>query len=59
MVFLAAAGLTEFYGMVGKLGYQCYAGWGVFGGLLLLAATFVDISGELGLARRAVAGQRF
>jgi phosphatidate cytidylyltransferase len=49
MVFLAAAGLTEFYGMVGKLGYQCYAGWGVFGGVLLLAATFVDVSGELGL----------
>jgi len=49
MVFLAAAGLAEFYGMVGKLGYQCYAEWGVFGGMLLLAATFVDVSGELGL----------
>jgi phosphatidate cytidylyltransferase len=49
MAFLAAAGLTEFYGMVRRLGYQCYAGWGVFGGMLLLAATFVDISGELGL----------
>ena len=32
--------------MVGKLGYQCYPGWGVFGGLLLLAATFVYCSGE-------------
>ena len=50
MMFLAAAGLTEFYGMVGKLGHQCYAGWGVFGGLLLLAATFVDISGDLGFS---------
>src|SRR5271169_3887446 len=50
MMFLAAAGLAEFYGMVGKLGHQCYAGWGVFGGLLLLAATFVDISGEFGAA---------
>jgi phosphatidate cytidylyltransferase len=49
MAFLAAAGLTEFYGMVRKSGHQCYAGWGVFGGVLLLAATFVDISGELGL----------
>ena len=49
MAFLAAAGLTEFYGMVGKLGHQCYAGWGVVGGVLLLAATFVDISGEMGL----------
>jgi phosphatidate cytidylyltransferase len=50
MMFLAAAGLTEFYGMAGKLGLQCYAEWGVFGGLLLLGATFVDISGEFGLA---------
>jgi len=49
MVFLAAAGLAEFYGMVGRLGHQCYAGWGIFGGMLLLAATFVDVSGELGL----------
>jgi len=46
MMFLAAAGLIEFYGMVGKLGYQCYPGWGVFAGLLLLAATFVYSSGE-------------
>jgi len=50
LMFLAAAGLAEFYGMVGKLGHQCYAGWGVFGGLLLLAATFVDCSGEFGLS---------
>ena len=48
MVFLAAAGLAEFYGMVGKLGHPCYAGWGVFGGALLLAATFIDVSGEFG-----------
>jgi len=50
MLFLAASGLAEFYGMVGKLGHKCYAGWGVFGGVLLLAATFVYISGEFGLA---------
>jgi phosphatidate cytidylyltransferase len=50
MVTLAGAGLVEFYGLVDKLGLQCYAGWGVFGGVLLLVATFVDVSGELGLA---------
>src|ERR1035438_2617664 len=50
MMFLAAAGMTEFYGMVRNLGHQCYAGWGVVGGLLLLGATFLDISGELGFA---------
>jgi phosphatidate cytidylyltransferase len=50
MVFLAAAGLTEFYGMVRKLGHECYAGWGVFGGVLLLGATFVYVSGQFGLS---------
>jgi phosphatidate cytidylyltransferase len=52
MVFLAAAGLAEFYGMAGKAGHECYAGCGVFGGVLLLAATFVDVSGEFGLSAR-------
>ncbi len=51
MVFLAAAGLTEFYGMVRKLGHECYAGWGVFCGVLLLVATFVYVSGEFGRFR--------
>jgi len=46
MMFLAAAGLIEFYGIVRKLGHHCYAGCGVFAGLLLLAATFVYCSGE-------------
>jgi phosphatidate cytidylyltransferase len=50
LVFLAAAGLQEFYGMVAKLGHACYAKEGVFGGMLLLAATFGYISGEFGKA---------
>ena len=40
MVFLAAAGLQEFYGMVGKLGHAMLREGGIFGGVLLLAATF-------------------
>ena len=52
MVFLAAAGLAEFYGMAGKTGLPCYAGWGMFGGVLLLAATFVDCSGQFGWSAR-------
>jgi phosphatidate cytidylyltransferase len=50
LIFLAAAGLHEFYGMVGKLGHACYSKAGIFGGVLLLVATFCYISGEFGLA---------
>jgi len=50
MVVLAGAGLVEFYGMVEKLGLQCYARWGVFGGVMLLVATFLDVSGQWGMA---------
>jgi phosphatidate cytidylyltransferase len=50
LVFLAATGLQEFYGMVAKLGYACYAKAGIFGGLLLLVATFCYISGQFGTA---------
>jgi phosphatidate cytidylyltransferase len=46
MMFLAATGLLEFYGMVRKLGMECYSNCGVYGGLLLLGATFVDVSGD-------------
>jgi len=50
LVFLAAAGLQEFYGMVSKLGHACHAKEGIFGGVLLLAATFCYISGWFGAA---------
>jgi phosphatidate cytidylyltransferase len=48
MVVLAGAGLIEFYGLVEKRGLICYKEWGVFGGLLLMASTFVYLSGLLG-----------
>ena len=48
LLFLAGTGLREFYGMVAKLGHACYAGAGLFGGALLLIATFCYISGEFG-----------
>jgi phosphatidate cytidylyltransferase len=50
LVFLAAAGLQEFYGMVRKLGHACYAREGILGGVLLLGATFCYVSGRLGSA---------
>lgn len=50
LVFLAVAGLQEFYNMVAKLGYACYAKAGICGGCLLLIATFCYISGQFGRA---------
>jgi len=50
VMVLAVVGLHEFYGMVRKLGHACYAKAGIFGGALLIAATFCYISGQFGLA---------
>src|SRR5688500_5542057 len=44
MVLLAGAGLIEFYDLARKIGLLCYKGWGIFGGLLLMVATFFYIS---------------
>ena len=44
MVLLAGAGLIEFYDLARKIGLPCYKGWGVFGGLLLMVATFFYLS---------------
>jgi phosphatidate cytidylyltransferase len=52
MLLLTLAGLVEFYGMVARLGLQCYSKWGIGGGLFLLIATFVYVSGEFGLAAK-------
>jgi phosphatidate cytidylyltransferase len=52
LVFLAATGLMEFYGMAQKLGYACYTKLGIFGGVLLISATFVYVSGDFGFAAR-------
>jgi phosphatidate cytidylyltransferase len=48
MVFLATAGLTEFYGMVEKRGLACFKYCGLFGGGLLMAGTFLNVTGHLG-----------
>src|SRR5665213_1091457 len=50
ITFLAVTGLLEFYGMARKLGYACFPKLGVFGGLLMIFATFVYISGDFGRA---------
>ncbi len=44
---LTAAGMIEFYGIVGKLGIFCFSKLGILGGLLLIVATFLFGSGRL------------
>jgi phosphatidate cytidylyltransferase len=48
MVFLAAAGLAEFYGLVEHRGLVCFKGWGILGGMLLMAGTFLQLTGRIG-----------
>jgi len=48
MMILAGTGLGEFYGLVEKRGLVCFKGWGICGGLLLIASTFFYLSGLLG-----------
>jgi phosphatidate cytidylyltransferase len=49
MVVLAAFGLAEFYGMAAQRGLICFSGWGIFGGILLMVATFLHCTGRLGI----------
>jgi phosphatidate cytidylyltransferase len=48
MALLTWAGLVEFYGIVRRLGLSCYSRWGIFGGLLLIVATFLFLTQRLG-----------
>jgi phosphatidate cytidylyltransferase len=48
MLVLAVAGLAEFYGLVAKRQLVCFAGWGIFGGVLLMIGTFLNLTGHLG-----------
>ncbi|HEY5913790.1 MAG TPA: CDP-archaeol synthase [Verrucomicrobiae bacterium] len=48
MLFLAVAGLAEFYGLVEKRDFACFKSWGVLGGVLLMAGTFLNLTGRIG-----------
>jgi phosphatidate cytidylyltransferase len=48
MVFLASTVLIDFYGLVDKRDLVCFKGWGIFGGLLLMVGTFLNLTGRLG-----------
>ena len=49
MIFLAVAGLAEFYGIVEQRELICFKGWGIFGGALLMVGTFLHETGKLGI----------
>lgn len=53
MVLLVASGMIEFYGIVKGVGVFCFAKAGIFGGVLLIVATFFYISGQAGVVGRA------
>ena len=47
MMFLATAGLAEFYGMAEKRGLACFKWCGLIGGILLMGGTFLQVTGEI------------
>jgi len=48
MVFLAGFGLAEFYGLVEKRDLVCFRWCGLFGGMLLMVGTFLNVTGHIG-----------
>ena len=48
MVFLAASGLAEFYGLVEKREWVCFKITGLLGGMLLMVGTFLNLTGRIG-----------
>jgi len=48
IVFLALAGLAEFYGLAEKRGLACFKWCGLLGGALLMVGTFLELIGKIG-----------
>jgi phosphatidate cytidylyltransferase len=48
IVLLALSGLIEFYGIAEKRGMVNFKWCGLFGGLLLMVGTFLNVTGQLG-----------
>jgi phosphatidate cytidylyltransferase len=48
MVFLAISGLAEFYGIAAKRELVCFTYWGIFGGVLLIIGTYLQLTGHIG-----------
>jgi phosphatidate cytidylyltransferase len=49
MIFLATAGLAEFYGLVERRNLVCFKWCGLLGGVLLMVGTFLHLTGHLGI----------
>ena len=49
MIFLATAGLAEFYGLAEKRNLVCFKWCGLAGGVLLMVGTFLHLTGHLGI----------
>jgi phosphatidate cytidylyltransferase len=49
MIFLASAGLAEFYGLVERRNLVCFKWCGLSGGVLLMVGTFLHLTGHLGI----------
>jgi phosphatidate cytidylyltransferase len=47
MVFLATAGLAEFYGLAEKRNLVCFKWCGLLGGVLLMTGTFLQLTGQI------------
>jgi len=45
--FLGTAGLAEFYGLVERRGLACFKGCGLAAGVLLMAGTFLHLTGKI------------
>jgi len=48
IVFLALAGLVEFYGIAEKRGLPCFKYCGLIGAVLLTVGTFLELTGHIG-----------
>ena len=48
IVFLALAGLAEFYCLAAKRGLACFKWCGLIGGALLMVGTFLELIGKIG-----------
>jgi phosphatidate cytidylyltransferase len=48
LLFLALAGLAEFYGLAEKRGLVCFKWCGLLGGTLLMVGTFLNLTGHIG-----------
>lgn len=48
MVLLAVSGLIEFYDLAAKRDLFCFRNWGLFGAVLLMVGTFLNLTGQIG-----------